>query len=358
MLRAICNIPRYYSFRKLGWPLSLPMNLTLSVTYRCNSRCKTCNIYTKTVREFSLDEWRMTFQSLGHAPFWVTISGGEPFLRGDLPQIVRSLYDLCRPSIINIPTNALLKDRIVDGVREIARHCTRAKIVVNVSLDGIGPCHDEIRGVRGNYDSVLETFRELKRLDISNLSLGIHTVISRFNVCMVPEIYKHVRSLGPDSYVTEIAEERVELGTMGAEITPRYEEYVTAVDMLSELQSKDHFPSVGRITRAFRADYHRIVKRILRERCQVIPCYAGFASAQIAPDGDLWGCCVRAESVGNLRDVAYDFREIWFSPKALELRESVKRGDCCCPLANASYTNMLHHLRTLARVTWNLVGMK
>ena len=96
-------------------------------------------------------------------------------------------------------------------------------------------------------------------------------------------------------------------------------------------------------------------KLVLREKRQVIPCFSGFASAQIAPGGDVCLCCINAEPIGNLRDTEYDFKKIWFSEKAKESRSRIKRGECYCPLANASYTNMLHNFKSLCRVGWNFV---
>ena len=215
MLKAISTIPSYYLFRNIGWPKRLPMNLTFSVTNRCNSRCKTCHIHQNKSEELGLDEWRQVFQSLGKAPFWTTFSGGEPFLRSDFFELVRSLCEHCRPSVINIPTNGLLSDPIPAVVKQITDYCRRAQIIINVSLDGIGENHDAIRGVPGNYEKALQTLKDLKRLTAPNLSLGIHTVISKFNVSQIPDIYRTVRSLHPDSYVTEIAEERAELDNLG-----------------------------------------------------------------------------------------------------------------------------------------------
>jgi len=283
------------------------------------------------------------------------MSGGEPFLRKDFTDLVCSLYDHCRPSIINIPTNGILTERIPDIIKAISTHCSKSQIVVNLSIDDIGERHDVIRGVQGNYEKALETLSALKSLDMQNLSIGIHTVISKFNVSRIPEIYEHLRRFKPDSYVTEIAEERVELDTIGADISPPYEEYSKSIDFLAKAMTENHFHKIGGITRAFRTEYYQQVKRILIERRQIIPCFAGFASAQIAPNGDVWMCCIKAESIGNLRDAAYDFNKVWFSNKAEILRRQIKNGQCYCPLANASYTNMLHHWPTLLRVGWNLV---
>ena len=95
------------------------------------------------------------------------------------------------------------------------------------------------------------------------------------------------------------------------------------------------------------------MKRILSERRQVIPCYAGLTSCHIAADGDLWGCCVRAEPVGNLRDVDYDVGRLWYDAPARRFRQSVKAGECACPLASACYTNILLTPGSLVRVGRN-----
>ncbi len=357
MLSVISKIPSYFFFRLAGRPQKLPMSLTLSVSYKCNSRCKTCNIYKKQSNELSLEEWKKIFRTLGRDMFWVTISGGEPFLREDILEIVCSLYDQCGPSIINIPTNGLLKQRIPDIVGKISDHCKKAQIVINISIDEIEEKHNAIRGVSGSYEKAIATFSALKSLNLPNLSIGIHTVISKFNVTRIPDIYYHLRTLKPDSYITEIAEEREELDTINAGISPEYQDYVNAVNFLVKELKEDNFNRVGKITRAFRIEYYKMVKEVLLERRQIIPCYAGFASAQIAPDGDVWMCCIKAESIGNLRDVNYNFKKIWFSENAGILRQRIKRKECYCPLANASYTNMLFSLKTLSQIGLNLVRM-
>jgi hypothetical protein len=158
------------------------------------------------------------------------------------------------------------------------------------------------------------------------------------------------KELGPDSYITEIAEARVELGTVGAGVTPPAGDYAAAVDFLAARLREESLGGIPRVTQAFRARYYEMVKRYLAVGRQVIPCYAGVASAQIAPDGDVWFCCIAAKPVGNLREAGYDFGKVWFGERARALRKSVRRGECACPLANASYTNMLMHAPTLAGV--------
>lgn len=358
MIQLIPKIPAYQMFRKFGFPKLYPLNLTVSITYRCNARCKTCNVYQKKVSEFALEEFEKTFQSIGPGLYWLTVSGGEPFLRKDIVDICRSIYENCKPRIINIATNGILSELISERVEQIVQNSPDSEIIINLSIDEIGTKHDEIRNVNDNYTKTIETFKKLKKLNYSNLTIGIHTVISRYNVHNFFEIYEELNRLNPDSYITEIAEERVELGTIGQKIAPSAEEYSKAINFLSERIKEQHYNGISSITQAFRLQYYDLVKKVLREKRQILPCYAGFISAQIAPDGQVWACCTKAESLGNLRQVDYDFKKVWFSEEAQKIRKPIREKQCFCPLANASYTNMLVSYRTMAIILKNIVATK
>ena len=353
MREVVAQIPVLQASYVSGRPFTLPVNITVSTSYRCNSRCKTCNVWLLPNDDFTLEEWDRTFQSLGRAPYWFTFSGGEPTLRKDLPDMIASAYRHCRPGIINIPTNGI-QDKIIPGrVERILQACPESEVIVNLSLDGVGHKHDEIRGVKGNFVRAMRTYAAFKELKTryTNFTLGVHTVISNFNVDSFPELCEFVqRELKPDSYITEIAEERVELDTVGLAITPPAEKYSVAIDTLLASLRAQRLSGLSQVTQAFRRQYYELVKRTLREHRQVIPCMAGVASAQIAPNGDVWTCCIRAESMGNLREHDYDFARVWRTAKANQLRRSIKAGECYCPLANASYTNMLTHGPTLIKV--------
>lgn len=353
------TIPLLQASYVSGRPLMLPINITVSGSYRCNSRCQTCNVWLLPNDDFTIEEWDKTFQSLGQAPYWFTFSGGEPTLRKDLPEMIASAYRHCKPGIINIPTNGI-QDKIIPGrIEQILQACPDSEVIVNLSIDGVGLKHDKVRGVRGNFERSMHTYAAFKELKTRypNFTLGIHTVISNFNVDTFPELCEFVqRELQPDSYITEIAEERVELDTVGLGITPTVEKYSVAIDVLLDSLRDQQVRGISRVTQAFRRQYYEIVKRTLREHRQVIPCMAGVASAQIAPNGDVWSCCIRAESMGNLRDYDYDFGRVWRSARADEMRRSIKAGECYCPLANASYTNMLTHVPTLIKVSREVAG--
>src|SRR5262245_19515803 len=354
MFRPLTKAAVYNVARRTGYLHPRPLNLTFSVTYRCNARCRTCNVWKKRVDDLTLPEYRRIFDALGPSLYWATFSGGEPFIRPDLIDIVLACYERCRPSIITIPTNGLLREAIVEGVARLSRRAPDAKIIINFSLDGIGPRHDELRGVPGNYDEMRRTYKALKAAAHANVTVGIHAVVSQFNAEQIPALREHVRrEFVPDSFITEVAEERLELDTIGEDITPTTQQYAAVVDDL--VSDIDATPATGlaALVQAFRREYYRIAYRTLAEQRQVLPCYAGLASAHIAPNGDVWACCTRAESIGNLRESRYDFLKIWRSRRAADLRGSIQRGECFCPLANAAYSSMLSSPSMIARVGAN-----
>lgn len=360
MLGLALKIPFYWTFRKWGTPRLHPFSIVVSVSFRCNSRCKTCNVWKKPNDDMSVEEWRKAFHSIGRTPIYVTFTGGEPFLRKDFPEMVEAAYDEMQPKVITIPTNGILSRRIVEYTDRICSYARDAEIGINLSLDGVGKEHDEIRGVPGNWDQAMKTWKGLKELQKkhSNLVLSIHTVISKFNIHRFPEIYRELQNLEPDSYITEMAEQRVELDTVGLDITPEPEDYARVADFLSQEAKKAPARGIARVTQSFRAEYYQIAKEYLFRHEQIIPCYAGWASAHIAPNGDVWTCCIRAESIGNLREHDYDFDAVWNSPDAERLRRSIKNRECACPMANAHYPNMLLHPPTVFKVAKDLIARR
>jgi MoaA/NifB/PqqE/SkfB family radical SAM enzyme len=355
----LARVPLFKLYRLTGWPQMLPMNLTLSPSPKCNSRCLTCNIWMKREDELSLQEWDKVLASLGKAPYWFTISGGEPLMYPHIVELAQLAYKHCRPAVINIPTNGILSS-IPDRVEQIAKSCPESQLIINLSLDGVGDKHDRIRGIAGNFDRFekrLKTLLELRQR-LRNLTVGIHSVISTFNHSDIAQIIEYADRSSADQFITEIAEPRVELDTVGLPITPKAADYGKAIDQVVAYINRKSFTGIARFTEALRIEYYKLVKRILDEKDQVIACYAGWVSAQIYSDGTVWPCCVRADKLGNLREHDYDFKSIWFGEPIKEARRSIAAKECHCTLANASYTNLLHHVPTLARLTFGLLASK
>ncbi|HLK39213.1 MAG TPA: radical SAM protein [Polyangiaceae bacterium] len=360
-LPLLARLAGYRAAHATGGPRQLPVNLTVSVTYSCPSRCATCDIWQKKVDDLSVDEYGRVFPTLERVPVWVTLSGGDQFVRADFDEVVRLVATQIEPRIVNIPMNGVITERIFQLLPKIAHHTVASQLVLNLSVDEIGEAHDRIRGADRNFEKlqgVADLIHDLKKT-YPHVVLGVHTVISKLNVARIPQIEAEARRIfRPDSYIAEVAENRVELKTMDKDITPSPAEYRRAVEHLGQaIRARRSTHPVARLVESLRLEYYDLAARILEEKRQVIDCYAGWASAQLAPDGHVWGCCVRAESIGNVRDAGYDFRRVWFGPDADAFRASVRAHECACPLANASYTNLLVDPASLARVAGHMVGL-
>ncbi|HDH11968.1 MAG TPA: radical SAM protein [Nitrospirae bacterium] len=349
-----------------------PIVLTYSVTAACQSNCKTCNIGAmykheplRKEKDLKLDEIERLFKSIGHI-FFLNFSGGEPYLRRDLPQIVELACKYLKPGIIHIPTNALMPERIKEATLEMLGILKKYKmdipLTVKPSIDGVGAGHDEIRGIAGNFDKLVKTIHLLK--DVSkehrNFHLELGTVISNFNINNLTEIEDYVHSLGVESYRNEIAERRAEFFNKEDPITPDADTYERLIRGFSrKVRENIHKKrSLARTTEAFRLVYYELASRIMQENKQVIPCYAGISNVHINFDGEVWPCCVLGydKPMGNLREEDYVFEKIWRSERTKLVRKYIKDKNCACPLANQTYSNILCDFRSMMKVFKNMLS--
>lgn len=357
MLATLASTPLYKSFRTFDWPKMIPLNFTLLISTKCNSRCKTCNIWKQIRNDLTMDEWEKVLTSVGIRPYWFTISGGEPFLPDHTAELAKAIYDINKPGVINIPTNSLLVDKVARDVESILKHCKNTQLVINLSLDGIGEMHDYIRGVPGNFEKVMANYKNMMRLKkyYPQLTVGFHTVISKFNHDHVPALIDFCYKLKPDQYISEIAEQRVELDTVGLDITPELDQYQKTIDYLIEKMLAENVDGFGKITRAFRLQYYDFVKRWRAGEPVGVEDYAGWSSCEISSWGEVWPSCIGGINLGNVRDHEYDFRDIWFGKRAEAVRQKMKPKEESFPLANAFYTNALCNYNVLGKVLLRLI---
>lgn len=338
MIEAVWQVRRNYL---LGQHAAWPLNLVASITNRCNSKCLTCNIWNSPPQaELSSGEYEAVFKNFGSKVLYFTISGGEPFLREDVDQIVISAYNNLRPKMITVATNGLLSLEIKEKVAAISRGCPCAKIMVNLSADEIGPEHDHIRGVKGAYGKLMDTFEQLSQIKEHNLIVAFHTVVSNYNIDRMMDICRELNRKSP-YFIMEIAQQRGEFNNAGWAIAPDAEKYAQFIGEYLKWQKTKPLLQKLNLRQLLRNRYYKLSVKILKEKRQVIPCYAGFGSAHIAANGDLWLCSTQAKSVGNLRENNYDFSRVWNSKQAQEERQHAASGACFCPMANVSYLNML-----------------
>jgi len=310
--------------------------------------------------DMTIDEIEKVFKSMKPMYFF-NISGGEPFLRKDLPQIIELGCKYLKPRVIHIPTNAIQTGKIARDTREMVKiirsYDPTVPFTIKPSIDGVGEKHDEIRGAKGNFKALLKTIDELKIIEAEydNFHLELGTVISNFNVDSLDDIEDFVHTLGIESYRNEVAEQRTEFFNIGDPITPDAAIYRSLIRNFSKKVEENISKkrTLAKTTEALRIVYYDIAGKILETNTQVIPCYAGVSNVHINYNGDVWPCCVLGydKKMGNLRDYNYDFQKLWKSDKANEVRKYIRNKSCACPLANQAYSNILMHIPSLFKAT-------
>jgi MoaA/NifB/PqqE/SkfB family radical SAM enzyme len=174
-----------YRLLKLSGKSSGLQAISLEVTHRCICRCCMCNIWQipNDVPDLSLSEWVDLLSSPGLGDLReIDITGGEPFLRRDLLDL---LTWICAAKIklfpqlrtVAITTNGLLTDRIIKTVGQIVEPMRDQgiELVLACGMDAVGEKHDQIRNYKGAWGKFRATLDELKSLRAlyPNLILGI-----------------------------------------------------------------------------------------------------------------------------------------------------------------------------------------
>jgi MoaA/NifB/PqqE/SkfB family radical SAM enzyme len=157
-------------------------------------------ISVKIVRnELSLDEFDTINRNYARIK-WLTLIGGEPFLRNDIVDIVQSFCSTNKLYVINIPTNGLRTDFIVEKTKEMLESFNLHNLILPVSIDGYESLNDEIRGVKGGFKSAFSTYIALRKLseEFPHLKVYISFTISKFNVDSILKTFFDIRELYDD----------------------------------------------------------------------------------------------------------------------------------------------------------------
>lgn len=176
--------PRYLQYvRGLFRPVRLD-SVFLFVTSTCNSRCRTCFYWEELNqgRDIGFEQLRMISATAPpFAKLW--ISGGEPFLRKELAEIIELFYNNNGVRQVNLPTNGLLPGKVETVITYLLERCPELTIDLNFSLDGLANTHDAIRGVPNNFRKTLDTMdlAEAKWKGVRRLRRNVVTVITREN---------------------------------------------------------------------------------------------------------------------------------------------------------------------------------
>ena len=334
-----------------GWKKKLitgqPLFLTFFVTARCNARCGHCFYPPQSGRrELDLDEYARIAASL--APVVkLNITGGEPFLRKDVDQICTLLHRGGGTLQTTIATNGTQVDETVRATRAILERCPGLLLELQLSIDGPPADHDRIRGVKGSFDRLMDTWRGLceVRRDFPGLVIRFNYTFSAMNQSLFDRTHDFVRD--------ELGEDLEMVLIRGDAVDPSFKAFDPRLYRAASERLAVRRPSEGGLFGAIMRERVRREKEIIGNVAsgQRLPftCSSGLLSGIVSETGRVHPCEMLEDSFGNLRDHGYDFRGLWRSAVARRFRHRIAAERCSCTFETALRLSMSFDTRETCR---------
>jgi AdoMet-dependent heme synthase len=264
-----------------------PLDVIWELTYRCNVNCEHCYVLQTDRNELSKEKCMHILQELADAGvLFITFTGGEPFLRDDIFDLISEARRL--KFAVSIFTNGTLL-----GVEECRWLSKKNLRNVEISLYGSSPeTHDSITGVKGSYNLTINAIDTLIKLGVR---VVLKTSVMRKNINELDDLMR-------------FAQERNLRFRWSSVLTPRNNGDVSFLNDLrlsdGELRtiserefSGDELPSQNLLTTA------------VDDLEKKIPCSAGHTTCGILPDGTVLACPQFVHGTDNLKDKG--FLDIW-----------------------------------------------
>jgi Fe-coproporphyrin III synthase len=300
--------------------MPLPTEAIIVVNLECNARCAMCGIWKlKQKGTLGADHYRSLPSSLAR----VGITGGEPFMREDLVDVVTTVHDAAnRPQIV-ISSNGYLTARIVRFVDATAH--LRPSVGFGISLDGIGKTHDRIRGTRNAFDKVMRTIAALKERRVNNIRISF--TITPDNVREMPDVHQLAGRLGVEfaAQIAHNSELYYHTSTNSIVDPEQLREAVNEVNR-RELRSRS-------VKSWFRAYYNSGTLRHNAGQPRLAACHALKDFFYLSPHGDVYPCLFISKSIGNITHD--DFSTIWRSDQAAAVRAEIDGCERCWLMCTA-----------------------
>jgi MoaA/NifB/PqqE/SkfB family radical SAM enzyme len=317
-----------HSYRRRTGDPGLPAAVSLEITHACIARCIMCNIWKipGSVPNLEMDEWLELLSSPLLAELReLDITGGEPFLRDDLPVLFDGICELSHQNLkhlkgVAVTTNGFLTRRILRQVKSVAAAFEKAglELVMVCAMDAVGEVHNRIRNVNDGWNKLDRTIQGLVdiRKTHPNLVIGLKTTILPLNVDYLDAI-------------ADYADEN-ELFTI---ISPCI---ITEGRYLNPDRAKDlafDREDIHKMIRFYESDrfrwsYHGTrLAAFFRTGVMKKPCTCGFNYFFVRSNGDFYLCPLIDKKIGSVREKSVD--ELFFSAEARRLRKTIGRFPEC-----------------------------
>lgn len=281
------------------------LHASVIVTYRCNARCNMCDVWQHPTRPAE----EISTRVLGKLPslFFCNVTGGEPFIRGDLEEIVAILCGKAQRVVIS--TNGYFTDRVLALSKRFP------DVGIRISLEGLPKTHDAIRGMPGGFDKALTTFLGL--MELCRKDIGFAMTVQGQNCRDLIPLYHMASRLGVE-FATAALHNSFYFHKLDNHIENK-DEVAGELTKLAAVLLGSKRPKEWA-----RGYFNYGLARYVQGAPRMLPCEMGQDGFFVDPWGDVLPCNGMDEkkSMGNLNEKAWE--EIWNGEEARRVRESVR----------------------------------
>lgn len=317
-----------------------------------------CNIWKREPeQEFFLDEWGSFFQRNPYLQ-WLTLSGGEPFLRGDVAEIVRLALEFC-PKLycINMPTNGLSPEIVKKTVGQILA-LNVPRFMLSISVDGPERLHDEIRGIPGGWQRAMSLFHWAKQTEkkhAGKFSVVLEHTLLPDSYGRFEEMFRQIKAEVPelkaaDIMVTIGAVSRHYYGnTANEDLRRPPASSRTLESALREISALRRKEASMKLFYLFPQFFLEMAIQYARTGIPPLRCRAARSSVFIDPCGIVYPCNGYTRPLGSLRDNDYSIEKVFAVNNMSRIRadiDDLKCGGCwtACEASLAVAENIINPL--------------
>lgn len=297
-------------------------------TFRCNYKCEFCFLDLNKLVQPKREEVplkrviKVFADSKVLRGLLIQISGGEPFLRKDLPELIAELNSLGHH--VNVTTNGSFPELVKKsyGLSKFPD-----KFSINVSLDGINDIHNRLRNNKDAYENAMLTIKIAR--NATNANIQVNTVLFNENINQIRALRKILKGYSVNHVPIPLASKDGDF-----KASYQKEEIKKFLPFLHHPLFVDYVLGKNLITGT--------------------SCHAGSSSVFIDPYGDVFPCEVMGIStqeserqkfvMGNIKHS--DFDDIWFSHEADDVRKKgLPSCEGCFTFCNAIREYLFHGLK-------------
>ncbi len=338
-----------------------PVSLTHFITEKCNARCPHCFIdFDKDYNnELKLDEIEKIASSTGNCLMNVSITGGEPFLRQDIFEIVNIWHKNSTAQHFTIPTNGSLPNKI----EEFALLAAKNNIPVSFcfSYDFIGEKHSDYRKIKDLHLKVIESQKIIQSFK-NKFNTTFQITLNPSNVDSAFETYQYIRDIlnieniscvlfrGEEANKLNINEKKllaIEYEKIQKQINDDYDN-----GKIKGLICKD-FASL--ILNTKNKMYWQDILKTFNNNSFIAPCMAGSLFGIIHPNGDVSPCELLNDSFGNLKDYDYNFMNLWNTSQNKEIKKRIINSKCRCTFECVWTLNTFSQIKFYPKIIYNML---